>query len=193
MTAATHSVLPAAARFVPAADLSCIVGALTQIVLGIVETVDPQGPTDPPVRLVLGGISFVLLLVGVIGLARSRAAGDGWLARIGLGLAIAGSVLFVVAVLADLFASNDSLFNVASLVTALGMLLAGIAVLRAGTWRGWHRATPLLCGLYPLAVLPPVFALTGGPNYLAIAGGNVFWLALGVALLTETRATPPAR
>lgn len=188
MSTRTQSALPSAERFVRVAALTFIVGSVGQIVLGILEAANPSEPGDPghSFQLTLVAVSFAMQLVGVIGLARSRAAGDGWLARLGLGLTIVGLGLFVVAVLAHLIAMNDILFPIAQPVSGLGMVLAGIAVLRTSLWRGWQRVTPLLSGLYPFLVLVPVFALAGGPNFLAIAGWNVCWLALGAALFTET-------
>jgi hypothetical protein len=66
------------------------------------------------------------------------------------------------------------------------MILAGIGVLRARRRRGWHRFVPLLCGLYPFAVIFPVFAATGAANFLVLSGWGACWLALAAALWRQT-------
>ena len=64
----------------------------------------------------------------------------------------------------------------------LGLILAGIAVLRAGWWSGWHRYPVLATGLFIPLILMPSFALPGyGPNY-AIGLWGICWLLLGAAL-----------
>jgi hypothetical protein len=54
-------------------------------------------------------------------------------------------------------AAVDTLFGIASLLTAGGLLAAGWATLRAGRWSGWRRLTPLACGLWSLALIGFVF------------------------------------
>jgi hypothetical protein len=56
-------------------------------------------------------------------------------------------------------------------------------VLRARVWSGWHRLTPLACGVYILVVLLPSFALPGLAMHYAIGLWGVCWLLLGLALL----------
>lgn len=62
------------------------------------------------------------------------------------------------------------------------MLLAGILVLKAGRWAGKDRFTPLLCGLYPLVILIPVFVIFGDGNMPAIVGFGVVWALFGAAV-----------
>ncbi len=59
------------------------------------------------------------------------------------------------------------------------------AVARAGGWLGWRRFTALVCGLYPLVVMTPVFVLVGHDlpaSFVAIAGWGLCWAGLGVGL-----------
>lgn len=78
------------------------------------------------------------------------------------------------------------LLGLSALVQGLGLLLAGIAVLRAGSWRGWQRFTPLLCGLYTFLVLIPALALSPeGYNAWALAGWQIPFALLGVALYQQ--------
>jgi hypothetical protein len=138
-------------------------------------------------------IANTLVLIGVIGLARSGAAGEGWLAKVRLGIAVLASALFLpfevlVAVNEEL---GGALLGLTALVQGLGLLLAGIAVLRAGRWSHWHRFTPPLCGLYTFLVLIPALALSNGYNAWALAGWQIPFLLLGVALYQQ-RSVPVA-
>lgn len=136
-----------------------------------------------------------LLLVGVAGLALCGAAGDGWLGRIGLGIAIIGRVSFLVGESRSFIqGSDDDIFiPLGALLTGLGMLLAGIAVVRARRWGGWHRAMPLLTGVYPFVAMFPLFAIMGEPPAPMIALWGLPWLLLGLAMRAEGEAEPATR
>lgn len=86
----------------------------------------------------------------------------------------------------------EQLFNIAPPLSAIGMVLAGIAVLRTGCWTGWHRFAPLIVGVYVFVVMTPVLVISGGPPATAalwaIAGGELCWMLLGVALWIEASA-----
>jgi hypothetical protein len=143
---------------------------------------------EPSYGFALQAVIHVAELAGVVALLRSGAAGPGWLARIGLGAAVVGEVLLVVAELVytgdpDL---GNQLFGVGPLLSALGMVAAGVAVLRVGRWTGWHRFTPLVVGLWSIVVLTPAIIVSGGPPapvaLWAIAGWELTWLLLGVSV-----------
>ena len=106
-----------------------------------------------------------LLLIGVAGLARSGAAGDGWLGRIGLGTVLVGRTSFLLGeVRSFVQGSDDALFvPLGALLTGVGMLVAGAAVVRARRWAGWRRYLPLAAGAYPFVAMFPLLALTGAP------------------------------
>lgn len=170
-----------------------IVGALIGMGVGIKEGIAPT-PFGTTENIVMQGIVIVantLVLVGVIGLARSGAAGEGWLGRVGLGIALLASALFLpfevlVAVNLEL---GGALLGICALAQGLGLLLAGIAVLRAGRWSSWHRFTPLSCGLYTFLVLIPALALSPeGYNAWALAGWQIPFALLGVALYQQGAA-----
>ncbi len=136
-----------------------------------------------------------LLLIGMAGLAWSGATGPGWLGRIGLGLALLGRAFFLVGEISS-FArgSDDEVFvPLGALLTGLGMVLVGIAVVRARRWEGWHRLIPLLAGLYPFVAMFPFFAIMGTPPAPAIALWGVLWVLLGFALYAETDTAVIAR
>ena len=73
--------------FIRTAGLWCMIGALIGIGVGVKEGLAPTvwGTTMFVVMQVVALIANALVLVGVIGLARSGAAGEGRLAKIGLG------------------------------------------------------------------------------------------------------------
>jgi hypothetical protein len=177
-------------RFVRTAGLLLIVGSLIGAGIGIKEGLAPT-PFGTLENIVMQGIVIIansLTLVGVFGLARSGAAGTGLLAKLGLGLAVLASAMFLpfevlVAINLEL---GGALLGLAALVQGLGLLLAGIAVLRAGRWHGWQGLTPLLCGLYTFLILIPALALSDGYNAWALAGWQIPFALLGLALMQQS-------
>ncbi len=176
-------------RFVRTAGWWCIIGALMGIGVGLKEALFPT-PFGTLQNVFMQGVVFIanaLVLIGVIGLAYSGAAGKGWLAKAGLGVAVLASVLFLpfevlVAVNEDL---GGALLGLSAMLQALGLALAGIAVLRADHWGGWQRFTPLLCGLYTFLILIPALVLSNGYNAWALAGWQIPFALLGLALALQ--------
>jgi hypothetical protein len=175
--------------FVRTAGLWLIAGSIIGIGVGVKEALFPTpfGTVQNVIMQAIVIIANTLVLIGVIGLVRSGAAGDSRLAKIGLVVAVLASALFLpfevlVAVNEEL---GGALLGLTALVQGLGLLLAGIAVLRAGRWSGWHRFTPLLCGLYTFVILIPALALSDGYNAWALAGWQIPFLLLGVALYQQ--------
>lgn len=147
---------------------------------------------------ILFAVQHVGLAVALVALARSWAA-SGVLFRIGAWLAVAAMVFFtVVELVAIAFVDAPAaethegfmggFYGLASVATGLGLLLAGVPVVRARRWRSWHRWTPLLAGLCLfLVVIPGLFApfVVGR---LTIATWMLTFAALGWALVREARA-----
>jgi hypothetical protein len=135
----------------------------------------------------------LLLLVGVVGLAFSGAA-SGWLSGIGLGIALLGRVVLVLAEIHSSILVDDSILQpVGAVITAVGMTLVGIAVLRRRRWGSWQRFTPLLTGVYPFLVMFPFVIITDDANMLAIAGWGLAWFLLGYAIWTSVAEERPSR
>jgi hypothetical protein len=98
-------------------------------------------------------------------------------------------------------AASDTLFAVAPNLVGLGLVLAGIAVLRTGRWTGWRRYVAFALGIYVFVVVTPVIIVAGGPPAVPAIGAllvwEVLWVLLAVVLLRETakeaqRGTVPA-
>ena len=134
----------------------------------------------------------LLLLIGVIGLALSGVV-SGWFGGIALGLALLGRVDFVLAEIHSLILGEESvLLPLGALITAVGMTLVGIAVLRGRRWGGWQRFTPLIVGVYPFVVMFPFIFITGDPSVLAIAGWGLTWCLLGYAIWSSAVEEQPS-
>lgn len=180
-------------RSIRAAGLWCMIGALLGICIGVKEGLAPTawGTTMFVIMQLITLVANALVFVGVIGLAHSGAAGKGRLARIGLGLALVASALFLPLEVYIIFNLDvgGMLLGLSALLQGLGLLLAGIAVMRAGRWQGWQRWTPLLCGVYTFFVLIPALALSpDGYNAWALVGWQVPFVLLGLALYQQGSA-----
>ena len=138
------------------------------------------------------GITQVLIVVGLMAFARSGAASTA-AGRVGGRLAVAGALLYVMAHALSLVAYDAPLddplsvavlscFGVGTLLTAVGLIIAGMATLRSGAWSGWRRYAPLVLGAWMVAMMPlqftPALPLAVGIYALAVMG-------LGVALIVE--------
>lgn len=172
-----------------------IAGAIVQGGCGIAQVSEPlvSGQAGFGLRNTLVAIAQLLLMTGLIGLWREGATGGSRLGRIGLAAAVGASGLLVVAELVDLYltaAAAEPIYGVATPLLGVGMVLVGVAALKARRWTSWRRFAPLICGLYVLVVLLPAFAISGGPNFLALTVFNVCWLALGVALWASAVLPP---
>ncbi len=71
-----------------------------------------------------------------------------------------------------------------AVVAGLGLTVAGVQVVRAGRWSGWRRPTVLLAGLWPLAVVAPVFVSSGWAAW-PLVGWQTLLTAMAVAVLVE--------
>lgn len=142
---------------------------------------------------VFAALCHLLMLVGVIYLARGGLAGDSPTGRIGLGCVIAGLALLFVCEWAQLpFADQhtsstgpsivDGGFGLATLLLAGGMIAVGIATLRHPIWDSWHRYAPLVCGLLSLIVIPIQFTSALWVGIIVLCLG---YMLLGVAAITD--------
>ncbi len=201
--------------FVKTAGLLCLVGAVIGVISALVTAFIPPAVSFDrfsypytPTGFLLAQFVFmfnhVLLLVGILGLARSGAAGTGLLGRVGVWISLVGmAALTLCEVWAMTFATSpypgpgtdvlDTSFGVASILIGVGLVLAGVAVARAGEWTGWRRFVPLICGVAVFViVIPGVF----GPflaGRLVLAVWMLMFAALGWALYTRARISEVER
>jgi hypothetical protein len=196
------------ARFIRTAGLLCAIGggimALGGVVTATISSSVPATNVSYPLTAdvfriteVAWAICHVLLFLGALGFARSNAVGRGLLGRIGLGLALVGMALIVPCQLGFALyatATTDSTpgmilstaIGLATMVAALGFLLAGIAVLRARRWQGWLRFTSLPCGLVALVGLIPVLAISPDLFLWPLAVWYACFIPFGLALYQQS-------
>lgn len=197
-------------QFPRTAGLWCAFGAaiatVGAIITGSIPTTVPTtsasypfSPTVYSVTQILWATCQFLMFLGVLGLARSGAIGTSRLGTAGKWLALVGMAAMVPFIAAFAFIATEqvdspraaalsSAVGLASNVAGVGLILVGIAVLRAGRWHGWQRFTPLLCGLYVFVALTPILAAFSGLFFWGIAGWSACFILLGLALVGQ-RAT----
>lgn len=179
-------------------------GMVVQAVVQPVSTVSDEmwsypWPSDTfvPVTLLFAGF-HLLVFLGVLGFARSGLAGPGRSARVGSVLAMVGTAVFFMAELASIPINDQrmdapgpmivgGIFGLGVLLTAVGLLLAGWATLRAGHWRDWRRFVPLAAGIWTTALVG-VSVTKALPTGVGIYGLCI--LALGLALYTQPTPAP---
>lgn len=178
---------------------ACIVGGA--LLLAIIP-IDGFGTSSPLSGLIIWGLAMACLMGGPLGLLALRAAGGKWLGTVGAGLALLGQATQIVG-MAYIFANpaleSSQLFTpLGAQAIWLGMLLLGVATLRARKLTGWRRFTPLIVSAYfvvQIAAVQIPFYLTQGfePNFVVLALWGLPWILLGLAVRSSAAATSPAR
>lgn len=138
------------------------------------------------------GVTQLMLVVGLVAFTRSGAVRSK-AGRVGGRLAVAGALLYVVAHVLSLAGYDATLddpiavavmscFGVGTLLTAVGLIMAGAVTLRSGVWSSWRRLTPLGLGVWMVAMMPLQFTAA-----LPVAVGiyAAATMAFGLALLLE--------
>ena len=178
------------------AGIVCLVGGLVGAVLDVFWLV--TGPAEVSLARNLGYVVFqVALLVGLAGLAMLGAVGSAWWGRVGLGVAILSYVVLIGGELIEPFdpATAMVIFDNVALPFGIGMVLAGVAVLRADRWSGWRRFVPLALGAYMFVVFLPVVIATGSDAgfFAAVTGSDLLFAALGLAVVREASVAAGTR
>jgi hypothetical protein len=188
--------------------LLCVVGGLVTAV-GAVWAATRNGVVSPDrlsypfdvqtfrITEIVWSLAHLLALAGAVALLRSGLVGRSRLGRVGLGITLAGMALLVpaefgFAVIAD--AALDSPesaalgagIGLAVTLSGIGFTLTGIRVVRERLWIGWGRWTPLLCGVFVLAVLLPVQAAAPSLFLWPVAGWSACLALFGWALARRT-------
>ena len=178
------------------AGIVCLVGGLVGAVLDVFWLVTE--PAEVSLARNLGYVVFqVALIVGLAGLAMLGAVGSAWWGRVGLGVAILSYVVLIGGELIEPFdpATAMVIFDNVALPFGIGMVLAGVAVLRAGRWSGWRRFVPLALGAYMFVVFLPVVIATGSDAgfFAAVTGSDLLFAALGLAVVQEASVAAGTR
>ena len=149
-----------------------ILGAVLWAIAGVAH-----GGVDEPIWIV----ADIILLAALLGLWSLRLE-HSTIGTIGFSVATLGRIVFIAAELLAAVQGNDdnALLPIAALLTVIGMLLVGIATIRARIGHGIGRYAPLAVGLYPLIIMfPYVAAHDGHASNAAITGWAL--TMLGVA------------
>jgi hypothetical protein len=200
----------AGSSFVKTAGLLCLVGAVIGAIGGIVTgfippAVSPDLYSYPytPAGFLVAQIVFmlnhILLLVGILGLARSGATGSGLLGRVGVWISVIGMVALTLCEVAAMTLATspypspgtelmDTAYGVASILIGVGLTLAGIAVATTGEWAGWRRFVPLVCGVAVFVIVIPGILGPFLVARLAITVWMLMFAALGWALYAVARS-----
>lgn len=182
---------------------TCAAGIVVQAIVQPASEVSDEMWSYPwtsealaPVSLVYAGF-HLLVFLGMVGFARSGYAGAGQAARVGAGFAICGTFMFFLAELATIPFRDQrlddtgpmlvgGLFGCGLTLTAVGLVVAGVAALRSDQQRTWERFVPLTAGLWS-AVLIGVSLTKSLP-----AGVAVYGLTLVLLNVVVYRHSPPS-
>ncbi len=127
-------------------------------------------------------------VAGIFGLIWARAAGSGRFGKIALGLFGFGWLALLVALPIAAVTGNQDLplYPIGGLISTLGGLLSGVAVVTAGRWHGWQRFSVLFYALYYFLVLMvPLIVANRPPTLVTEALWGLAWLPMAYALATR--------
>jgi len=173
------------------AGTACLAGGVLQLA----SIATGLGTRTPPAGLVIWGLAMVCLMGGPLGLLALRAAGGRRLGYFGAGLALLGQATQVagmvyIAVYPAL--EDEQLFTpLGAQAIWIGMLLLGVATVRAGALTGWRRLAPLAVPAYFVAQvvaiqIPFYFSKGLNPNYAVLGAWGLAWIVLGLAIRTTS-------
>jgi hypothetical protein len=177
--------------------ISSVVGmasaGLWLIALFIEYRYDLQPPGNGSLLYYADQIMFFLAQAGylimLLGLWKSKAAGDGSFGKISLGIFVLGLVSLLIAQLFQWLTKNPDffLYPVGGIFQLLGGLLTGIAMVTAKRWEGWQKYTLLLQSTYYLiALFLPLLISNQSPTQLRESLWQVTWFITSLALFTKS-------
>lgn len=150
---------------------------------------------------VLFAAFHLLVFIGMVAFARTVSSRG---ARVGSALALAGTFVFFLAELATIPFADQRMdetgpqivggaFGLGVVLTAVGLIVAGISVLRSGGWYGWRRYAPLGAGLWSLVLIgiSVTGALAAGVAIYGLSLCILYWAVY--TLRTEAPAETTAR
>jgi hypothetical protein len=145
------------------------------------------------------GLTQALFVLTLLAFARSGAVGTSRAGRMGALLALVGGIVFVAAhavsvIFRDARVDDPAglaaitLFSLGTLFTAVGFIVAGVAVVRAGRWTSWRRYAVLAVGVWMLCLLPLQFTPLL-PLSVVVYAATVS--AFAIAILAEPEVRQP--
>jgi hypothetical protein len=189
----------------PAYGAACVASGVLGVVAGAVTLLyDPGVPSDQwsypfstSVQWVVSSglaLTHVLSALGFVGVLLARPHGDSRAASVTLRIAIVGFWLLALAeLLSGAVGGEDvdssaaawvgTLFGVSSLMTALGGVVAGTVIVRAGRWHGPGAWMVLASGVVMIVLVTP--ANVAGdlvPRTLALVLWSLTFIPLGRAV-----------
>jgi hypothetical protein len=161
-------------------------------VTALAAFLDPSLATAGHADYLLSGVvmTFVDLAtaLGLTALALAGATRPGRFSTFAFGLVVIGSFAIIPAeiLLRVDFGLGTALFDIVGPIQAVGLILAGIAIVRAGQWHSWRRAIVLVFGLYiPLVMVPLSASAQTSLGLAALAGYHSLVLLVGLAFSQE--------
>jgi hypothetical protein len=141
----------------------------------------------------LWGTAQLSLLPAVLGLRSVRATGRSRPERVGVAMAVAGTLLIALGDLVSIPVRDQTIhdlpvqlvggmFGLGTLASAVGFLVYGVSAIRSRRWTGWSRYVPVGIGVWCAALL----ALQLTPVFPAmVTGYYVGFALLGWVLVRE--------
>ncbi|NUO79815.1 hypothetical protein HUU05_07040 [candidate division KSB1 bacterium] len=127
-----------------------------------VPFLETSSATSSRIAAALGMLFLFGWLCSALGLRLLRVTGSSAASKFAFVIQLLGLTLAAAQQVQDMIYANQipsnvfyQICNAAWPLSVLFMLVIGAMALRAGVWAGWHRFTPLLCGL----ALPLMFLL----------------------------------
>lgn len=145
-----------------------------------------QGSPYKPLGDLIWNLGLVFIVISMVLLHKLNLNGTSTWRKITLFIPVAGCVSYQIGAMTGWFGEPVLIFfPISAFLTAIGMLMIGIQVIKAKELTDWKRFTPLMVGLYPFAVMFPILFITGHPNIYAILLWGLPWKIMGCALLME--------
>jgi hypothetical protein len=181
MTASTMTAISRTDRSSPLAGWICLAGALIGLAQGLFMMVVspvvgedrysyPFTPTGFTIAQLSFGVQHLMLLVGVVALARASWTRRSRLAVVGFWIAAVGFLLLTAMELLALTAANaataspeadlvNNLYGIPTIICGIGLLIGGVGFVQASRLSGWRRWLPLILGIYVFVpLMPAIFA-----------------------------------
>jgi hypothetical protein len=176
--------------------LACLAGGLLFAGLNILEGLGLV-QLSAGASFAIGLLLLLGLLGGPLGLLANGAAGHGRLGsagRVGAIITLLGLCSYLVGQLYTTLVDPDMgiFYALGALLSGVGMLPLGIAVVLARRLGGWRRFAPLIVGMYYALMIPIqiVFFIAphGEPSAQLLGGWGLTWALLGYALFSTRQS-----